>query len=137
MKNMNKLLSALVIVFISAMFISMTSMQDPAKPWEVPAKDKNMENPVKADDASLKVGRMLYTENCASCHGKTGLGNGVKARGLDTFPGDFSGDAYQGQTDGEHFYKSKFGRSEMPKYENKIADEDIWHMVNYMRTFKK
>ena len=131
MKNVNKILSVLVILLGSAILISMThTYQDPAEPWEVSAKFKNMENPVKADDASVKTGRMLYTKNCASCHG-------MKARGLDTFSGDMSSDAYQGQTDGEHFYKSKFGRGEMPKYENKIPDEDIWHMVNYMRTFGK
>jgi hypothetical protein len=66
-----------------------------------------------------------------------GLGDGVKARALKTFPGDFSSAAYQDQTDGEHFYKTKFGRGEMPKYEGKMSDNDIWNMVNYMRTFKK
>ena len=138
MKTVSKIMSLLVIFFISAIFISMNyTMQDPAEPWEVPAKFKSMENPAAADAASLKVGRMQYTKNCASCHGRAGLGDGVKARGLDTFPGDLSGDGYQGQADGEHFYKTKFGRGEMPKYENKIPDEDIWHMVNYMRTFKK
>jgi len=25
----------------------------------------------------------------------------------------------------------------MPKYESKLADEDIWNIVNYMRTLKK
>lgn len=136
MKKLNKIFGMLILLLVSAIMISFTYQDDPA-PWEVPAKEKNMENPVKADAESIKVGRMVYNKNCASCHGKTGLGNGVKARGLETFPGDFSVEYYQSQTDGEHFYKTKFGRDEMPKYENKIEDEDIWHMVNYMRTFKK
>ena len=76
MKNVNKVLSALVIVFVSAIFISMTSMQDPAEPWEIPAKDKSMKNPVTADKASLKAGKTLYTKNCAICHGKMGKGTG-------------------------------------------------------------
>lgn len=138
MNKMYKVLGLMSFLFVAALFVSMTfTAQDPAGPWEVPAKFKNMENPEAADDESVKVGRMLYTKNCASCHGKTGLGDGSKARGLDTHPGDMSGSAYQSQTDGEHFYKSKFGRNEMPKYEGKIADEDIWHMVNFMRTLKK
>jgi len=120
---------------VAVLLISMAfSMQEP---WEVPAKYKNMKNPVAADDASVKSGTMLYKKHCASCHGKVGLGNGVKARQLETFPGDLSGEAYQGQTDGDHFYKTKFGRDEMPAYDKKISDDDIWHMVNYMRTFKK
>ena len=135
MKKMNKIMGTLVVLSVTAMFISMTSIQEPAKPWDVPAKYKSMKNPVPADDASIKMGRMLYTKHCASCHGRTGKGDGVKARGLDTFSGDFSGDEYQGQTDGEHFYKTKFGRGEMPEYADIIPDEDIWHMVNYMRTF--
>ena len=136
MKKSMRLIGIITMAFAAIMLMSM-KMQDAAPAWEVPAKYKEMKNPVKADDESIKVGRMLYNKNCASCHGKTGLGDGPKARGLDTFPGDFSGAAYQGQTDGEHFYKTKFGRNEMPKYEGKIADEDIWNMVNFMRTFKK
>jgi mono/diheme cytochrome c family protein len=138
MIKMNKVLVLMSFLFVAALFISMTfTAQQAAEPWEVPAKFKDMKNPQAADDESIKVGRMLYTKNCASCHGKTGLGDGSKARGLDTHPGDMSASAYQSQTDGEHFYKSKFGRGEMPKYEGKVADEDIWHIVNFMRTFKK
>jgi len=138
MNKMNKVLGMMSFLFVAALFVSMTfTAQEPAEPWEVPAKFKSMENPEATDAESVKVGRMLYNKNCASCHGKTGLGDGSKARGLDTHPGDMSASAYQSQTDGEHFYKSKFGRNEMPKYEGKVADEDIWHMVNYMRTFKK
>lgn len=136
MKKSIRAISIITMAFAAVMLMSM-KMQDAAPAWEVPAKYKSMENPVKKSDESIKMGRMLYMKNCASCHGKIGLGDGPKARGLDTFPGDFSGAAYQGQTDGEHFYKTKFGRNEMPKYEGKIADEDIWNMVNYMRTFKK
>ena len=136
MKKSIKVIGMLTMALAAIMLMSM-GMQDDPPPWDVPAKYKNMENPVKADAESIKVGRMLYNKNCASCHGKTGLGDGPKARGLDTFAGDMSGAKYQGQTDGEHFYKTKFGRNEMPKYDGKIDDEDIWNMVNYMRTFKK
>ncbi len=132
----NIFLPAVMVIFAAAIMISFIAPEDP-KPWEVPAREKNMKNPEAANAESVKVGRMLYNKNCASCHGKTGLGNGTKARGLDTFPGDFSGDYYQSQTDGDHFYKTKAGRNEMPKYDGKIDDEDIWHMVNYMRTLKK
>lgn len=117
--------------------ITFTANAQNAKPWEVPAKYKAMKNPVKSDDASINAGKALYNKNCASCHGKTGLGDGPKAKGLDTFPGDFSKGEFVTQTDADLFYKTKSGRNEMPKYEGKIDDEGIWQMVNYMRTFKK
>ena len=138
MKKKNKTLAILIMLFLTVPFISTTvNLQEPAEPWEVPSKFKSMKNPTTADAESLKVGKMQYSKNCASCHGKTGLGDGSKARSLDTSAGDFTSDAYLGQTDGEHFYKSKFGRNEMPKFENKIPDEDIWFIVNYIKTFKK
>lgn len=126
----------LVFIGIVGMMMSVSLVAQP-KPWVVPAEFKTMKNPVAVGDASTKAGQVLYTKNCASCHGKTGLGDGVKARALKDFPGDFSKTGYQSQTDGEQFYKTKFGRGEMPKYEGKLSDADIWNMVNYMRTFKK
>jgi mono/diheme cytochrome c family protein len=131
MKNLKFLLTGSLLIFISV------SMLAQPKPWVVPANFKTMKNPVAVGDASTKQGQILYTKNCASCHGKAGLGDGVKARSLKTFPGDFSKADFQNQTDGDLFYKSKMGRDEMPKYEGKLTDDDIWNMVNYMRTLKK
>ena len=131
-------MKTLKLLFVSAavLMLSATLVAQP-KPWVVPANFKSMKNPVAKGDASTKAGLALYTKNCASCHGKAGLGDGVKARALKTFPGDFSKADFQGQTDGDHFFKTKTGRGEMPKYEGKLADDDIWNVVNYMRTLKK
>lgn len=125
---------AIMLICFSFFYLNISAQQ---KPWNVPAEFKTMKNPVAKGEVSNKSGMALYTKNCASCHGKAGLGDGVKSRMLKDFPGDFSGVAYQDQTDGEHFYKTKFGRGEMPKYEGKLSDEDLWNIVNYMRTFKK
>ncbi|MCF8223203.1 MAG: cytochrome c [Bacteroidales bacterium] len=136
MKTLKIFTMGLLLTGFGLALVSMTPQrQKMPEPWEVPAKYKNMENPVEANDASIKKGASMYKRFCASCHGREGLGDGPKARVLKTFPGDFSGDQYQDQTDGEHFYKTKFGRGEMPAYK-RIADEDIWNIVNYMRTFK-
>ncbi len=138
MKNVKKVILSSLVALIGIAVLNMNvSAQAQPKPWDAPENYKTMKNPVAAGEASNKAGLALYTKNCASCHGKTGLGDGVKARALKTFPGDFSKEAYQKQTDGEHFYKTKVGRDEMPKYEGKLSDDDIWNMVNYMRTFKK
>lgn len=120
----------------SAILMSITLLAQP-KPWVVPANFKTMKNPVAVSEASKKAGQTLYTKNCASCHGKSGLGDGVKARSLKDFPGDFSKAEFQAQSDGDLFYKTKAGRAEMPKYEGKLTDDDIWNTVVYMRTFKK
>jgi len=131
-------MKTLKLLFVSAATLMLSAaMVAQPKPWVVPANFKSMKNPVAKSDASNKAGMALYTKNCASCHGKAGLGDGVKARALKEFPGDFSKAAFQDQSDGDHFYKTKTGRGEMPKYEGKLTDNDIWNIVNYTRTFKK
>lgn len=104
--------------------------------WVVPAKYKNMKNPVKVDSESIKIGRTLYSKECRSCHGKEGLGDGTKAAQLDTPSGDFSLSSFQSQTDGSLFYKTIEGRGDMPSFKKKMPyEEDVWHVVNYLRTF--
>jgi mono/diheme cytochrome c family protein len=125
------------IILSSAILVLSATLVAQPKPWVVPANFKTMKNPVAKGDASNKAGMAKYTANCASCHGKAGLGDGVKARSLKDFPGDFSKAEFQDQSDGDHFFKTKMGRGEMPKYEGKLADNDIWNLVNCMRTFKK
>jgi len=133
----NALVSVIVMTLAVVTLMSFTINQQEPKPWPVPAEYKTMKNPVKADAESIQVGKMLYNRNCASCHGKNGLGDGPKARMLETFAGDFSADYFQNQTDGELFYKTEEGREEMPGYGKKLTKEDTWNIVNYMRTFKK
>src|SRR4030042_1429036 len=137
MRNFKLHLAAALIPIIGILLVSGAANAQEVKSWPVPDEYKNMENPVARDEAGNKAGMALYIKYCASCHGKTGLGDGVKSRTLKDYAGDFSGANFQDQTDGEHFFKTKFGRGEMPKYEGKISDEDIWHIVNYMRTFNK
>ena len=75
---------------------------------------------------------------CFSCHGKTGAGDGNKAAPLETAMEDMSAAAVQGQSDGELFYKISEGREEMPSFKKKITEkEEVWAVVNYMRTLKK
>jgi len=131
MKNLKILLTGTLVVLYSA------AMVGQVKPWPVPANFKSMKNPIAMSETSTKAGQALYVKTCAACHGKTGLGDGPKSKSLKTAPTNFSKAEFQSQTDGEHFYKTKTGRADMPKYEGKMSDDDIWNVVNYMRTFKK
>jgi mono/diheme cytochrome c family protein len=107
-------------------------------PWPVPEKYLKMANPVKSDAASLATGKELWAKHCQSCHGKTGKGDGSKAAQLKTQVEDLGKPDIQKQPDGALFYKSMEGREDMPSFKKKIPDpDDLWSIVNYVRTFKK
>jgi mono/diheme cytochrome c family protein len=117
-------------------FISITIEQP--KPWLVPDADKNKVNPINADASSIADGKALWGTHCQSCHGKKGLGDGPKSDQLKTEPGNFSKESTQSQTDGSLYYKIVKGRDDMPGYKKKIPEsDDIWSLVNFMRTMKK
>jgi mono/diheme cytochrome c family protein len=134
MKYLISIAFTLICLFLVTSGFKKTDGQD----WPVPEKYKKMANPVKADAASLAEGKALWAKHCQSCHGKTGLGDGSKAAQLKTEPGDFSSASVCNQTDGSLFYKILEGREDMPSFKKKIPDQnELWSLVNYMRTFKK
>ena len=138
-RSMKKLLGLASIFILAFVFMAFVVPQDQkiGEPWEIPSKYVKMENPYADDAGLIKIGKMLYSKHCKSCHGNKGLGDGPKAKQLETFPGDLTSEAFQGGTDGEIYYKSIIGRNEMPNYEKKITDdEDRWAIINYLRTLK-
>ena len=136
-----KLISTVIILatgfFAYAAITGFNTFQD-KKPWPVPDNYKKMKNPVGTDAESIAAGKALWSTHCKSCHGTKGLGDGPKAAQLKTEPGDFSKAETQSQTDGALFYKTSEGREDMPSFKKKIPDQDdIWSIVNFMRTLKK
>jgi len=123
-----------VIVIIGTAFKELNFQK---KPWPVPDAAKNKKNPVAVNAGSIADGKALWSTHCKSCHGTKGLGDGPKAAQLNTEAGDFSKNDVQAQTDGSLFYKTSQGREDMPGFKSKIPDQDdIWSLVNYIRTFK-
>ncbi len=102
--------------------------------WVVPSKYQTMKNPTNPK-VDLAIGKSLYGKHCKSCHGSEGYGDGVKAKEMKGDLGDFSSKKFQSQTDGALFYKTTFGRDDMPAFNKKLSsDEDRWLIINYMRT---
>lgn len=133
-----KFLLTTTLFFAGVLIFSVITGFQPKKPWAVPDKYAKMKNPVASNAESLKNGKELWIKNCQSCHGKTGHGDGSKAAQLKTDPGNFAPAEVQQQPDGAFFYKISEGREDMPSFKKKIPDEeDIWSVVNYIRTLNK
>jgi mono/diheme cytochrome c family protein len=104
------------------------------------AEGKAMKNPVPANPASIAAGKALYDRNCRFCHGTDATGNGPMAP-KDTHPSNLTDDTWdRGSTDGEIFLVIKNGagpKFDMKGYEAKLKDEQIWQVVNYLRSLHK
>lgn len=133
-KNLTLLVSCVLVAGLLAFMPRKVFHQEP---WPVPDAYKNKANPMKGNADAVNTGKTLYNQHCKSCHGAKGKGDGPKASQLDTECGDFTKASFQSQTDGALFYKIYQGRKDMPSYKTKIPDaNDIWAIVNFMRTLK-
>ena len=137
---MKKQIFIIVVILIGSLaLLSMTVLKsDLQDPWEAPAKYQKMKNPFVNAKDSEKIGRILYSKHCKSCHGTKGKGDGKKAASIDTPIGDFTDGSVKNQTDGSLYYKSFTGRDDMPGFEKKIKDdEERWLIINYLRTLQE
>jgi len=134
---MKKKLIILSVIFIGSLVLtSMIEKELLQEPWKVPSKYQKMKNPYLDVIDTDKIGRTIYVKRCKSCHGVKGKGDGKKAETLDTDVGDFTDKSFKDQTDGALYYKTLFGRDDMPSFKKKITDEkDQWLLINYIKSF--
>jgi len=95
---------------------------------------KKLKNPVPFAKASLTRGRILYLRECTECHGADGKSLvDVIANATDlTEPKLWK----SGTSDGEIFRSIRDGAGDaMPPFSEKFdKPEDMWHLVNYVRS---
>ena len=106
---------------------------------ELPAVVDSMsgiQNPVPADERSLKNGQMQFQINCAVCHGPRGNGDGViKQFGFPSMPIGAGSKAATQYSDGYIFGMIRNGRGLMQPY-NRIEEPDRWDLINYLRALQ-
>ena len=96
-----------------------------------------LQNPVKPTPASIAAGKKTFESQCAACHGASGKGDGKMVAELKTKPADLTDDQWKhGSTDGEIFTVIRDGAkdTEMKGFASKLTANQIWNVVNYVRT---
>ncbi len=92
-------------------------------------------NPILPDPESIAIGRSLFADNCVSCHGSGGRGDGPLAAQLDPPPLDLAVHVPL-HPDGELFAFIKWGidGTAMVGFGEQFEDTEIWHVVNFLQT---
>lgn len=79
-------------------------------------------------------GQELYAENCASCHGERGEGDGPEAGSLSVSPVDFTDQEFMGTRSAADLFQSLTdGLGEMHSYAD-LAEDDRWALTSFLRT---
>jgi mono/diheme cytochrome c family protein len=131
------LLALLFFVFALSAQKDQPPAKAPAPENKVPPEAAARVNPVKPTPESLAKGKKLYGFDCAMCHGKDGNGKGDMAEDMKNVTDFTNPAALKNRSDGELFYVTRNGKGEMPPEGDRAKDDDIWNMVNYVRSLAK
>jgi mono/diheme cytochrome c family protein len=105
------------------------------------AEAAKIKNPVVATPESLSAGKQTYDGYCAGCHGADANGglflSITEDRGLPPPPSLVDAEWDHGGSDGEFFSVVKKGVAPdyiMGPWDGRLADTDIWNVINYVRS---
>ena len=100
--------------------------------------DESKGNPFPLSQASVQIGLETYTTTCATCHGETGLGDGPAGLALNPPPADLAVHVPL-HTDNElyGFVADGIEGTPMVAQLGNLTTDEIWHLVNYIRTISE
>jgi cytochrome c oxidase cbb3-type subunit II len=107
-------------------------------------KAEEAENPLAGNPEAIALGKGLYDENCAMCHGENGEGDIGPSLTDNSFlyeEGDLADDDYfeiinNGTFEGM-VEEGRTAKGGMPSFGDKMQKNDIWSVVSYIRTLQK
>ena len=100
--------------------------------------DESRGNPFPLTQESVQIGLATYTTTCATCHGDTGLGDGPAGLALNPPPADLAVHVPL-HTDNElyGFIADGIEGTPMVAQLGNLTSDEIWHLVNYIRTISE
>lgn len=91
--------------------------------------------PIELTEKLLKRGQQRYEINCAVCHGKLGLGNGVTTRYGVNAVANYHSDLYYEMPEGKLYNTVVHGKGNMIGLPH-LSLEDRWAIVAYIRVLQ-
>lgn len=116
------------IIYIILIFLAMPLFANSQSDWQIPEIEKQNICFTNFDKEFILEGSSLYENSCSNCHGIPGKTNLII---------DVTRQEFHEQSDGEIFYKIKFGKDGMPGFKESYDDDEIWQIVAFLRSFNE
>ena len=95
--------------------------------------------PIPPSTASLARGAEVYKQQCATCHGDGGRGDGPAAHGLNPPPANLSDPQVMGAKSRVDLYRQLLlgvAGTAMPSFERTLSEDDRWAVAAYALTLQ-
>ena len=133
---------AILILIVSAVVLSACGSAATAVPDKpVPADYAGKTNPFAGQADAADAGKQLFTDNCATCHGDSGKGDGPAGASLTPKPANLTVVAPTKQDDFLNWFISEGGAAagkspSMVAWKGTLSQDEIWQVITYVRTLK-
>lgn len=97
---------------------------------------RELANPLTPSRADLMRAKTIFTNQCAVCHGASGLGDGPIIPKYPN-PPSFRTPASRELPDGTLFHVITVGRNNMPAQASRVSYDDRWRLVHYIRALQR
>jgi mono/diheme cytochrome c family protein len=122
-----------LIVALAIVMIPLCAARAQQATWKAPASADTLHNPFGDTPAMLALGQKVFKQNCVTCHGPKGKGNGPAAVALNPRPANLTAKAVQSQTEGDLFWKVETGHLDMPSWQASLSKKQVWSVVTYIK----
>jgi mono/diheme cytochrome c family protein len=104
----------------------------------IPDAYRDARNPLQPTEENVAAGRLLYGDNCATCHGPQGYGDGPAVEGLNPPPANIAALARMPMaSDGYLMWTlSEGGKpigSAMPSFDGVLTQMQRWQVITVVR----
>ena len=115
--------------FGSALAVSAWLLAVPAHPTTY------FRSPVRYTAASIARGARLFAQNCVTCHGLYGYGDGPAAASLPVKPANLTEEHLFHHGEGNLFWWLQHGipGTPMPGFSDQMAEPRMWDVINFLR----
>ena len=102
----------------------------------------DLPNPAPRTPETLARAAELYRVDCATCHGADGRGDGPLAPYYrdnplaPVGPTDLASPRVRQRTDGQLYWLIANGIGNMPRFGERLAEQDLWALVTYVRAVR-
>jgi len=90
-------------------------------------------SPVRYTTSAIAHGAELYTQNCSSCHGALGHGDGPLAASLPVKPANLAEHGASHRPGDLYWWIAHGIGTSMPAFAPRLDDTDIWTVVQFLR----
>lgn len=107
--------------------------------YGIPAPYVSLRDPLPNSDQNLRRGATVFQQNCVTCHGQSGKGNGPSSQQLVPTPANLQWLARMpiSRSDPYMYWSIAEGGEEfgsaMPAFKDSLSKQDIWSVIGYIR----